>query len=251
MTAMTLRTDEHAAWLITDGAIFDINDGMVRGLQSKGLILGEMRTVIGLSGRIGVADFIPHLQKAFRTPTQSAMLDAIPVALRACWRGVNKEGGNQWWQAARLYVAMYDLKRLRPRTFVCSTKPFMQASKPFRMTEMEIACPPGATFADGFYPVDDREGAVAMLRAQREYRDPGAPDLPMIGGSCAMYCCTATGVQASTVLDFADQIGRPADVADKGVPIHGEILIAWPEWPPRTPEQRRIEGINMMVLDDA
>lgn len=214
MTATNALVTSRAAYLWTDGAIYD-PDGIVTWLGSKVATAPAALMAMAVSGR-GYAPRLKEILDTYPLATQDEVLAALPrVAqqMRAEQGALPVDGCND----VQIIAALYSIARRRPEAWVVSTnqaylgptyKPgTLVALRSFFVPDIDLDNTLGRPFdPDSFDPVVD--GLACMLAQRNTPWDVDGCAMHCIGGRCEMATVTATGVDTEILARWPDEVGK-------------------------------------------
>lgn len=129
MTAINAFADNHAAYLSTDGAVYDVEKGTMVEEGAKALVFPSLSIVAAATGRVfpmALIDAINAVHSIWHDPTQASILEAMPAALkraRNALRGHAKAercGAN----ASAVTIALWDRSHGMPKVLRVVTEDF-------------------------------------------------------------------------------------------------------------------------------
>ena len=222
MTAVNLFADDRMAYLSTDGATFNCDDGRIGEFGTKAAMFPDQRLVIATSGRAPVLVLLEALDRHVSILTQAAMLEALPAAvadlrerLRAEWPDEERRGLNH----VRVWVAAFDMAAGVPRALAIFSDAYENesASDAYKLREIEGMVSPAlapdemARVLPEGYITDPKEDTCRILQAQRQVPFPLTGGRCGVGGHCDFFTVGPDGVTGERILSFPDAVGEVPD----------------------------------------
>lgn len=213
MTAIFAFTQPAAAYLITDGALYDPN-GIVVSLCSKTLIAEWMRLAIAPSGRCTSVDLGRELTALGATTDQAALMAAMPLALERI-RAQNVHFGTPEADM-QVHVALWSDRADQPQIWMMATNrpPSWGPYQPKTWISVAhmIGCDAAPTDILGrsvdlsnpadFDPADDGGTLIDHYR-----RTPWPDGRFYVGGRAELVTVTRDGVEQRNIREWPDRVG--------------------------------------------
>ena len=216
MTALSLFADRRRAYLLSDGAQFDVRTGEVIGFAPKVLCFPSLSMAIGIQGWGTIELLMSALDAQKPAASRFGFLAVLPTALA----GMRLQANLSLLSETRLWIAMFDRARRLPwmGTVQSGVMPDGQGL-PYVIEPTEGAIS-GLSEADlrevhpSGWPVDPVEDGRRVLALQRRRPFPALAGGGIgVSGECGLYTVSATGVEYLPLLRFADKPGQRPDMS--------------------------------------
>jgi hypothetical protein len=218
VTASNIFTQGDVAYLITDGAWFNMTTGVVTGFGTKVVTSSPLRIAICFSGIAIVSDFQRMLDAMH---SQDEALEHIPDMARMAdgWhRDAVVDAGNTWPDVGlQMFVATYSEKHRAPRLFVYSTNGAGGKYSRGVVRQIEhLISPSDRTTGMMDSRVDKRDPTIfdvnrdglKLLEQQRAYAWENEGNYG-VGGFGELTRIDARGVSKRIMCRWPDRIGEP------------------------------------------
>lgn len=227
MTAICVLRDDHFAYLVTDGAAYDVRTGVVKMLLSKAVMFADARMVLAVTGRFGPQDLIEALDAVHDQqvmPSQESLLSAVKPALRRLHDDRENDANQHGNLGGAVIAALYDTNAARPRILLMHTHDFPGGNDAdaWRWQEEPVGLVmptlPVATMANIFPAgclVNPRTEMARVLQAQRCVTHGATVDCG-VGGPCLYYRVGPGGIDYDEVMRFPEAIGEKLDASRPG-----------------------------------
>lgn len=211
MTAISLVAQAGAAYLLTDGALYD-DDGIVRAIASKVLVAEEERLAIAPSGRCTSVDLQVALD-ARGIARQAEIMGALPAIARA--RRDASEAAGLSEPDLQLFVALWSETANEAQAWMLSTNAMAHWGPCTPCTWIRVDAMIGT--ARPLADVLGRPDADAMLIDMEvdglaiinDQRATGWPDgRYYVGGHGELVTVTAGGVTQRRLVEWPDRVGE-------------------------------------------
>lgn len=220
MTAINAFQDEFFAYIGCDSAYVNY-DGTIESFGFKMVYFAEFRMALAISGA-GLLQPIIMAAKNDILLDQSSLFRSMENHFLAVRKQAARE--RPQYEAAGLndmtmIAACFIEEEARPAIFRIATSDANLPGFPVNeWHEIDGYHIPGDFPADTLanpYVDDPFEDSRALFRAQRKCAYPGIDGVGM-GGTCSLIRVGRHSLDLFDILEFNDQIGRPADIDDLG-----------------------------------
>lgn len=209
MTLVNLIVQPQYAYLVTDSAVYDGDDGTVRGLLSKSTANPELRFAYAIVGKFRDRQRLDREIASRSDRTSDDLLNELPELFRDCVAGSKLRGS--------LVYAGYSSKRRRAFGGVIAAEG--QGIAPYELVPCDYVLhppiknfdPSGLTLPGSFYPFSDSMGLVECQRHCRAFGTAADRLFYGVGGDIEVVSVGAAGILRATIGSLPVTVGERID----------------------------------------